>query len=126
MGSKISGNGNVGRATDDGDADCVYPWRCAAVWRRIFLLSRAKLWRHSHRLHEATELCRARQFLSYSLRRDDGTVAVVVSQELLLVLHIGRLSDLFGAGLRSIFQARSGRTSFSIKSTRTYHRRVRA
>src|SRR5437660_947954 len=126
MGSEISGNGNVDRATDDGDADCVYAWRGAAVWRRIFLLSRAELWRHSHDVHEAAELCRARQFLPHSLRRDDGAVAVLVSQELLLVLHVGRVGDLSGAGLRSIFQAGSGRTSLPTKSTRTYHRRVHA
>src|SRR2546430_16574748 len=105
MGSEIPGNGNVGRATDDGDADCVYAWRCAAVWRRIFLLSRAKLWRHGHDIHEAAELCRARQFLSYALWRDDGAFAVLVSEELLFVLHVRRLGDLFGAGLRSILQA---------------------
>src|SRR5207237_3891056 len=113
MGSKIPGNGNVGRATDDGDADCFCSWRSAAIWRQIFLLSRAELWRHSHGVHEATELCRARQFLPYSLRRVDGTVAVLVSQELLLVLHVRRCGDLSGAGLRSIFQTRSRRTSVS-------------
>src|SRR6266446_5769384 len=112
MGSEISGNGNVGRPTDDGDADCVYTRRGAAIWRRILLLSRAKLWRHSDDLHEATELRRARQFLPYSLRRDDGAVVVLVSQELLFVLHFRRFGDLSGAGFRSIFQARSRRTSF--------------
>src|SRR3989442_14191579 len=110
MGSAISRNGDVGRPTDDGDADCVHAWRGAVVWRRILLLSRAELWRYGHHVHEATELCRARQFLPHSLRRDDGTVAVVVSQELLLVLHVRRFGDLSRAGLRSIFQTRSRRT----------------
>src|SRR5260370_40007186 len=108
MGSEISGNRDVGRATDDGAADCVYARRCSTVWRRIFLLSCAKLWRYGHHVHEATELCRARQFLPHTLRRDNGAVAVVVSEELLLVLHVRRFGDLSGAGLRSIFQAGAG------------------
>ena len=44
---------------------------------------------------------------------DDGAFALVVSKELLPLLHVGRVGDLSRAGLRSVFQARPGRASIS-------------
>ena len=90
------------RAADDGDAHRFHARRGAAIWRRVLLLSRAELWRHGDDVHQAAKLCRARQLFSFALWRDDGPVAVVVSQELLPLLHVRRVGDLSRAGLRSI------------------------
>ena len=72
------------------------------------LLSRAELWRHGDDVHQAAELCRARQLFSFALWRDDGPIAVLVSQELLPLLHVRRVGDLSRAGLRSVLQAGAG------------------
>src|ERR1051326_6132144 len=99
MGREISGNGNFGCTTHDRQAQCIYALSGAASWRRVFLLSCAELPRYGDDIYETAELCRAGQFFSHPLRRYDGTVAVLVSQELLSLLHVRRLGNLSRAGL---------------------------
>ena len=79
--------------------------RGAAIRRGLPLLSRAKFRRLSDDLHQTAKFRRSGQFPALALRRHDGAIAFVVSQELLLLLHVRRVGDLSRTGLRSVFQA---------------------
>src|SRR2546426_9025643 len=124
MGRAINRHGNGGRAAHDRDASCFQPRRGAPVRRQRFLLSRSEFWRLSDDVHEAAKLCRARPVFSFTLWRDNGAVAVLVSQELLSLLHVGRFGDLSRAGFRSVLQARTWRTSTATESAGPHYGRV--
>ena len=109
MGRAPAGHGDCRGAADVCHAHRFHARRRADNMAELSLLSRAKLRRHGHHLYETAKLRRARQLLSLALWRHDGPVAFVVSQELLPLLHVGRVGDLSRAGLRSVFQARPGR-----------------
>ncbi len=87
LGRAASRDGNGSGAAHVRDARCLHARRGAAVRRQLSLLSRAELRRHRHDLHEGAEFRRARSLLPFALRRDDGAVALVVSKELLPLLH---------------------------------------
>src|SRR2546428_11338964 len=88
MGRAPLWNRDFGGTADDCDAFGIQSRRSAPVRRRVPLLSRAQLRGHSYYLYETAELCGTRQFFSFSLRRNDGPVAFLVSKELLPVLHV--------------------------------------
>src|SRR6185436_12489788 len=102
MGCAQFGDGNGGSTADDGHAHRFHSRRGAAIWRLVCLLPCAKLWRHGYHIYAATELCRAGQLLSFALRRNHGALALVVSKELLPLLHVWGIGDLSRAGIRSI------------------------
>ncbi len=121
VGRQSAGNGNGRGDADDGHAHRFHARRGAPIRRRVSLLSRAKLRRHGHDVHEATELRRTRFLLSLALRSNNGTIALVVPEELLPLLHGRSLSDLSRTGSGSVFQTRTGRSSFSTQSARPDH-----
>src|SRR2546426_4567027 len=108
MGRAINRHGNGGRAAHDRDASCFQPRRGAPVRRQRFLLSRSEFWRLSDDVHQAAKLCRAGPVFSFTLWRDNGTVAVLVSQELLSLLHVGRFGDYLEQGFDQFFKPGPG------------------
>src|SRR6185436_11734822 len=111
---------------DDGDAHRFHA-RCGApIRRRVSLLSCAKLRRHGYNIHEATKLRRSGFLLSLALWSNDGAVALVVSEELLPLLHGRRFGDLSRAGTGPVLQTRTRRTSVPAQSAWSHYRRVHA
>src|SRR6185503_6844836 len=124
VGCQSARDGNGGGDADDGDAYRFHARRGAAVWRCVSLLSRTKLRRHRNDFHQGAEFRGAGLFLSLTVWSNHGAFALVVSQELLPLLHGGRVRDLSRAGLRSVLQTWTRRTSVPAQSTRAYHGRV--
>src|SRR5213594_2762696 len=122
MGRAPLWNRDFGGPADDCDAFGLQSRGGAPVRRRVPLLSRSQLRGYGYYLYEAAELCGTRQFFSFSLRRNDGPVAFMVSKELLPVLHVRCFRDLSRTGIRSILQTGAWRTSISVESTWPNHR----
>ena len=72
------------------------------------------------------ELRGPRALLPHALRRDDGAFALVVQEELLPLLHGGRVGRLPRTGSRPVLQAGAGRAPVPTKPAWPHHGRVRA